>query len=342
MSFSAVSLSHLNTMGLSASANQLVQYPTSVLPDVGAQPIYILGGGSNTVFVEHFHGCVIHPISQDIRYSENQHGWFIEADAGVEWHQLVMQSLQKGIHGLENLALIPGCVGAAPVQNIGAYGVQFADVCDYVECVDLRNGETRRLTAAQCQFDYRYSIFKGELAQHWLVTRVGIRLTKQWQPQLSYRGLTDAFAEAEPSALAICEQVVNTRQAKLPDPAKLGNAGSFFKNPYVSEAQLNALLAEHPNLVHFREGTRWKVAAGWLIDQLGWKGKHYGGAAVHEQQALVLVNRDAATGKDIVGLAWNIQQQVQQVFDITLEPEACLVGQHGMMTLEQAYEITHL
>lgn len=342
MSFSAVSLSHLNTMGLPASANQLVQYPTSAWPELDAQPIYILGGGSNTVFVEHFHGCVIHPVAQTIRYSENQHDWFIEADAGVEWHQLVTQSLQKGIYGLENLALIPGCVGAAPVQNIGAYGVQFADVCDYVECVDLRNGETRRLTAAQCLFDYRYSIFKGELAQHWLVTRVGIRLTKQWQPQLSYRGLTDAFTEAEPSALAIFEQVVTTRQTKLPDPATLGNAGSFFKNPYVSEGQLNTLLAEYPNLVHFREGSRWKVAAGWLIDQLGWKGKHYGGAAVHEQQALVLVNRGEATGKDIVGLAWHIQQQVQQAFAITLEPEACLVGQHGMMSLEQAYEITHL
>ena len=340
---SAVSLSHLNTMGLQASAARLIQYESTPPTLAASEPLYILGGGSNTLFVEPFEGCVVQPVSQSILYSESEHYWQIEVDAGVVWHELVLDSLSKGVQGLENLALIPGLVGAAPVQNIGAYGVQFADLCESVTAVNLRTGEQLQLAAAACQFAYRDSIFKRQLAAEWLVTKVVLKLCKQWQPNLAYGGLQElAELEAEPSASAICQQVIQIRQAKLPDPQQLGNVGSFFKNPYLSESALNQLLIRYPDMVHFREGSRYKLAAGWLIDRLGWKGKRNGGAAVHHKQALVLVNQGGASAQDVVGLAVQIQRQVAEVFGVQLEPEACLVARNGLITLEQAYEITHL
>jgi len=343
VSLSPVSLAHLNTMGLTATAEQLVEFQSDGCFKPDSERHYVLGAGSNTIFVEHFAGTVIHPVSAQIDYLETDSHWLIEADAGVNWHALVLDSLSRGIAGLENLALIPGCLGAAPVQNIGAYGVQFAELCEFVDCLELTTGERFRLSAEQCQFDYRHSLFKTAAARNWLVTRVGIRLPKAWQAKLGYGGLQQALDNQQAATAAqICEQVIAVRQSKLPDPAQLGNVGSFFKNPYVSETQLEQLLAEYPELVYFREGERYKLAAGWLIDRLGWKGKRHGGAAVHDKQALVLVNRQQATARDLVGLAWQIQSQVQQEFAVTLEPEACLVGRDGLINLEQAYEITHL
>jgi UDP-N-acetylmuramate dehydrogenase len=241
----------------------------------------------------------------------------------------VAWALEQGCPGLENLALIPGSVGAAPVQNIGAYGVELADRFDSLDAVDLVTGRTVTLTRQACHFGYRDSVFKQHLAGKSVITHVRLRLPRPWQPVLGYLDLQRRIDETgltEPDAHTVFEWVCAIRRAKLPDPARIGNVGSFFKNPVVSAEQCRDIIGRDPEIVHYplADGSC-KLAAGWLIDACGWKGKSVGRAGVYERQALVLVNRGGATGAEVVTLARAIQESVYGRFGIRLEPEPMIL-----------------
>ncbi|WP_397532619.1 UDP-N-acetylmuramate dehydrogenase [Roseateles sp.] len=332
-----VNLKPYNSFGLPALAHRLVRIRTEAdvrrvvdHPELGRAPKFILGGGSNIVLTRDLDAVVLKIEIPGIRLLEDRSdAWIIEAGAGVAWHELVQWSIDHGYSGLENLALIPGTVGASPVQNIGAYGVELKDRLDSVEVMDLVTGRPALLPASVCRFGYRDSVFKhsdfGGLAGKSVITRVRLRCPKPWVPQLSYLDLARKIEQTgitEPSARQIFDWVCEIRRAKLPDPAVIGNAGSFFKNPVVSEDQCRDIIGRDPGIVHYPmpDGSV-KLAAGWLIDACGWKGKAVGGAAVYEKQALVLVNRGEARGAEVVTLARAIQESVYGRFGIRLEPE---------------------
>jgi UDP-N-acetylmuramate dehydrogenase len=261
--------------------------------------------------------------------AETPQYWVVEAGAGEVWHDFVQWTLAQGWPGLENLALIPGTVGAAPVQNIGAYGVELTDRFDSLDTVDLVTGRTARLDGAMCRFDYRDSVFKRDLAGKSVITRVRVRLPRQWQPVLGYLDLERKVAETgivAPSPRQVFDWVCGIRGAKLPDPAATGNVGSFFKNPVVTPDQCRDIIARDPHVVHYPmpDGS-FKLAAGWLIDACGWKGKSIGGAGVYEKHSLVLINRGEARGAEVVTLARAIQTSVYERFGIRLEPEPVVV-----------------
>jgi UDP-N-acetylmuramate dehydrogenase len=276
---------------------------------------------------------------------DSEKAWIVEAAAGEDWHDFVQWTLDNSWPGLENMALIPGSVGASPVQNIGAYGVELQDRFDALDAIDLATGKTFTLDAAQCAFGYRDSIFKhgpgqtvGDsrsigLAGRALITRVRFRLAKAWKPVLGYLDLEKKMAETgirQPTAQQIFEWVCAIRRSKLPDPAVIGNAGSFFKNPTVTPEQCADIIARDPKVVHYLlDDGRIKLAAGWLIDACGWKGKSVGNAAVYEKQALVLVNKggceNPCTGGEVMTLAKAIQTSVYERFGILLEPEPVVV-----------------
>lgn len=327
------SLRALNTFGLPALAARLVRVRSESEvrrlvddPALGRARKLILGGGSNLVFTRDVDALVVRVEIPGLRVLEQTatHA-IVEVGAGESWHALVRWTLDQGLPGLENLALIPGTVGAAPVQNIGAYGVELKDRFESLDAIDLVTGRTVRLDAAACGFGYRDSVFKRHLAGKSLITRVRLRLPRPWAPVLGYLDLERKVAETgmrHPDARTVFEWVCEIRRAKLPDPDVIGNVGSFFKNPVVSAEQCRDIIGRDPELVHYplSDGSV-KLAAGWLIDACGWKGKTIGNAGVHERQALVLVNRGGATGGEVVTLARAIQESVYGRFGIRLEPE---------------------
>ena len=336
-----VNLRPYNTFGLPATAHRLVRIrePLDVRrvvdhPELGLAPKFVLGGGSNLVLTKDIEAVVLKMEIGGIRLLEERDDAFIvEAGAGVVWHELVQWTVDHGYAGLENLALIPGTVGAAPVQNIGAYGIEVKDRLESVEVVDLVTGRSAQLPASVLRFDYRDSVFKhsdfGGLAGKSVITRVRFRLPKPWVPVIGYLDLERKIQEtgiSAPSARQIFDWVVAIRRAKLPDPAVIGNAGSFFKNPVVTEDQCRDIIGRDPNIVHYPmpDGSI-KLAAGWMIDACGWKGKSVGGAAVYEKQALVLVNKGEARGAEVVTLARAIQESVYGRFGIRLEPEPVVI-----------------
>lgn len=292
-------------------------------------PVLILGGGSNVLFIEDFDGAIILNRIVGISVTEQPGFWHVYAGAGENWHQLIGSLLNQGIYGAENLALIPGCVGSAPIQNIGAYGVELKDLCEYVDTLDLTTGNTSRLLAEECRFGYRDSIFKHEYQNTYVIVGVGLKLSKQWSPKLTYGDL----ALLDPQTVTpqqVFNSVCNTRRMKLPDPSVTGNAGSFFKNPIISADKAQQLKQQYPSCPqYFQDDGSIKVAAGWLIDQCGLKGYELGGAAVHTKQALVLINKNHATGCDIVNLAKYVSQTVHGRFGIMLEPEVRFIGKRG-------------
>ncbi len=336
-----VSLKPFNTFALPALAERLVRITaeSSVRqvvdhPELGRAPKFILGGGSNIVLTRDVSALVLKVEVAGRRLAEERpDAWIVEAGAGENWHELVEWTLAHGWPGLENLALIPGTVGAAPVQNIGAYGVELADRFESLDAVDLVTGRTVTLTRAMCRFGYRDSVFKhadfGGLAGKSVITRVRLRLPRPWVPVLGYVDLERKVYETgvtAPGARQIFDWVCAIRRSKLPDPAAIGNAGSFFKNPVVTPEQCRDIIGRDPEIVHYPlpDGSV-KLAAGWLIDACGWKGKSIGGAGVYERQALVLVNRGRATGGEVVTLARAIQESVYGRFGIRLEPEPVVV-----------------
>ncbi len=332
-----VNLRTLNAFGLPAFAQQLVRVTSDtdvrrVLdhPDLGRAPKLVLGGGSNLIFTRDPQALVMKvEVGGRRLVREKPEAWIVEAGAGENWHAFVAWTLDQGWPGLENLALIPGTVGAAPVQNIGAYGVELAERFESLDTVDLVTGRTVTLDAAMCHFSYRDSVFKQALAGKSVIVRVRFRLPRPWRPVLGYldieRRMHDS-GNAHPDARTLFDWICAIRAAKLPDPALIGNVGSFFKNPVVSPEQCRDIIGRDPEIVHYPlpDGTV-KLAAGWLIDACGWKGKSIGRAGVYERQALVLVNRGGASGAEVVTLARAIQESVYGRFGIRLEPEPVVV-----------------
>lgn len=298
------------------------------LPDLSLTPYYILGDGSNTLFIDHLAPTIIKPNFKGINISETNDSYIVNVGAAENWHDLVCLCLEKGIFGLENLALIPGSVGAAPVQNIGAYAVEFADFCYQVKWFEFSSQTIKSLSNADCHFAYRNSIFKQALYNRGIITEVILSFPKKWQANLSYAGLNELDDNSTP--MQIMEKVVRLREAKLPDPSKLPNAGSFFKNPIVNIEKLNLLKKSYPNMPFYPQAEgQAKLAAAWLIEQTGLKGYSQNGVGVHKNQALVLVNYESSNGKDIAVLAKLVQQKVFAMFDILISPEVRMVTNEG-------------
>ncbi|WMC10252.1 UDP-N-acetylmuramate dehydrogenase [Oceanimonas pelagia] len=333
----AHSLFPFNTFGLRQQADEVVilQHRSQLAALARhSGPRLMVGEGSNLLFTAPFNGQVVVNRLSGIEVTETDDAWRLTVQGGENWHRLVCYCLAHGMPGLENLALIPGTAGAAPIQNIGAYGVEFSRFCEQVESHDWHSGEIHHWPAAECAFGYRDSVFKHG-ARHHLILSITLRLPKAWQPVLGYGPLA-ALGEGA-TAQQVFEQVCATRRAKLPDPAELGNAGSFFKNPKVSRARADALQLAWPGLpVYPAEQGLVKLAAGWLIDQAGLKGTCVGGAAVHEQQALVLVNRGGATAEDVLRLAALVRERVSDRFGVVLEPEVRMIGADGETHLDEA------
>ena len=332
-----VSLKPYNSFSLPAVAGTLVRIASDAdvrgvvdHATLGTAPKFVLGGGSNIILTRDMPQVVLKVEVRGMRLLEERaDAWIVEAGAGETWHDFVAHTLAQGWPGLENLALIPGTVGATPVQNIGAYGVELKDRFESLDAVDLVTGRTVTLRAELCAFGYRDSVFKHSLANRTVITRVRFRLPKPWQPVLGYLDLERKIAETgnhAPSAQQVADWICAIRRAKLPDPAVLGNAGSFFKNPVVTPEQCRDIIGRDPEIVHYPlpDGSV-KLAAGWMIDACGWKGKSVGQAGVYERQALVLVNRGGAIGSEVMLLAGAIQESVYGRFGIRLEPEPLVV-----------------
>jgi UDP-N-acetylmuramate dehydrogenase len=353
-----VSLQPYNTFHIVAKAHTLVRIAheddvRAVLADpaLAASPKFVLGGGSNIVLTGDVKPVVLKMELMGRRVlQDGAKAVLVEAGAGENWHDFVAWTLDQQLYGLENMALIPGTVGAAPVQNIGAYGVELQDRFDSLDAMDLHTGQVFTLNAAQCAFGYRDSVFKhapaavpaGDsgvlplgLKDRAVILRVRFALPKPWKPVLGYADLEKKMAEhacTAPTARQIFDWVCEVRRAKLPDPQHIGNAGSFFKNPTVTPEQCEDIIARDPRVVHYHlPNGSIKLAAGWLIDACGWKGRTMGQAAVYDKQALVLVNRGAgvdgqgATGGEVMTLARAIQTSVYERFGILLEPEPVVV-----------------
>jgi UDP-N-acetylmuramate dehydrogenase len=326
-----------NTLRVAARArwlvtlSELAALPAALTePALAELPWFVLGSGSNVLFVGDYPGVVLHIVADDVRFeSREDDSVHVEAEAGADWDRLVTQSLDAGWAGLENLALIPGLVGAAPIQNIGAYGVELDEFVESVVAWDRVDRVSRVLARADCAFGYRDSRFKRETGR-WIVTHLRLRLARRHELELGYAGVRDELAAMqvdEPTPSIVAAAVRRLRRRKLPDPAQIANAGSFFKNPVVTVDRAMALLASHPGLPVYaqRDGIA-KLSAAWLIEACGWRGRRAGDAGVSERHALVLVNHGAASGAALLALAQQVADTVSDRFDIRLEPEPRIVG----------------
>ncbi len=292
------------------------------------QAYLVLGGGSNVLFNTNFNGLIIHPVMKDITIiDENDEHVWLEAEAGVVWDDLVKYCVSNQWFGLENLSYIPGNVGASPVQNIGAYGVEVKDCIERVKGFYLDSTEPFEIDNAACQFAYRQSIFKTELKHKTLITSVVFKLNKAEKYHLNYGPIREQVEKnGEITLENLRSTIIDVRKSKLPEPDELGNAGSFFKNPIISKEQFTPLQERYNNIPHYQvDENQVKVPAGWLIEQSGWKGKAIGNAAVHNKQALVLVNKGDASGSDILTLAQKIIDDVKTQFGIVIEPEVNII-----------------
>lgn len=327
--FHQISLRTRNSFGVDQQAARLVEFETPedlrTLFAAGIPEKWtVLAGGNNILFTRDYDGVLLTPVARGITLlSDDGDEVRVRADAGVEWDDLVEWAVGRGLWGIENLSLIPGKAGAAPVQNIGAYGCEAKDAIRRVEMYCVETGAMLTLDAAHCGFGYRESVFKHDLKGRVIITAVEIALTHTPRPRLGY-GDVEREVEARGGATLrnIREAICAIRRAKLPDPAVLGNAGSFFKNPVVGAAAAERLLAEYPDMPHYPapEG-RVKLAAGWLIDRAGMKGRRKGAVGVHERQALVLVNHGGATGGEVIAFAHEVQEQVREKFGIEIDTE---------------------
>jgi UDP-N-acetylmuramate dehydrogenase len=329
---SQFSLQSLNSFNIDAMTST-IYFPsnTDELIEVAEQHLtdfYILGDGSNTLFCESQAPVIIKPTFRGIEVNERTEYVDISVACAENWHDFVLFCIENEIYGLENLALIPGSVGAAPVQNIGAYGVEVEQFIDHVSWFDFTSQKVVKYNNALCQFAYRDSIFKRTLNGKGIITHVHFRFPKNWQPVVSYQGLSDLPAPI--TAQNIMQKVIQLRQAKLPDPKQLANAGSFFKNPIVSHECFKSLQQHFSDMPSYpQRNSDVKLAAGWLIEQAGLKGFRQGSVGVHEKQALVLINYDNASGQDIASLAQYIQKEVMLAFGVWLVPEVRFIAQHG-------------
>ena len=331
-----VSLKPFNTLGVEVNARWFAEaHNDADVREALAEaqrlgvPLQVIGGGSNLLLTRDLEVLVLRMLGKGVRVLEEQGGQLlIEAEAGEPWHPFVMWTLEQGLQGLENLSLIPGTVGAAPMQNVGAYGVEIKDRFAGLTALDRKTGELREFQRDECQFDYRDSRFKRE-PDRWLILRVRFLLERAAALHLDYGPVRQRLTEmgiANPSAVDVSSAICSIRSEKLPDPAQLGNAGSFFKNPLVSKALADELRQQYPDLVAYPvAGGQVKLAAGWLIEKAGWKGFREGDAGVHRFQALVLVNYGEASGQEILALARRIQADILARFRVVLEMEPNLL-----------------
>lgn len=330
------SLKSYNTFGIDCKARYFASVASvAQLKEVfGLQihpEIFILGGGSNLLLTGDMDALVIHINLRGISViSETDSEVIIEAKAGENWHEFVKYCIENDLGGVENLSLIPGNVGTAPIQNIGAYGVELKDVFVQCDAVEIVSGKERTFSLDECEFEYRDSVFKNREKGNYVITSVQFRLSKPpHQLNTSYGAISDILNEKniqDPSLEDVSSAVIAIRQSKLPDPAKLGNSGSFFKNPVLSAEAFKQFRSKHPKAPFYEVSpTKFKIPAGWLIEQAGFKGQRYGDAGVHAHQALVLVNYGQAKGKDIWDLAMRIQKKIKEDFDIYIEPEVNVI-----------------
>ncbi len=338
------SLLPYNTFGIQAQARALVTYDSAeellqalhlYHSTYAGLPLLHIGAGSNLLFLTDFPGMVLHSCIGGVTVLGHEgDDVLVRVGAGVEHDAWVARAVASGWHGLENLSLIPGQVGASAVQNIGAYGVEAQDVIERVEGVSLTTGESRSWDNAQCGYGYRSSVFKGPLRGQYAITHVTYRLHRTFQPRLDYGALRSTLQSqgidaSQVTAEQLRQVIIGVRQSKLPDPKVQGNAGSFFMNPVVSREVWHRIQTAYPSAPHYDvDGEHVKVPAGWLIEQAGWKGRALGRAAVHDRQALVLVNRGGATGADILALCDAVRADVRSQFGIDLHPEVNFVGGH--------------
>ncbi len=331
------SLKHLNSFSVEAHARQLLELEseddlqtfTSVHP-FNPDTDLILGGGSNLLFAGDVHGSVIlNRVTGRKIITDSDNEVLIEACGGENWHQLVLWSLEQGLSGIENLSLIPGLAGAAPMQNIGAYGVELADVLDSVQAIELKTGQIHEFKHADCHLSYRDSRFKTMDAGRFLISRIRLRLQRIFTAKLHYAGIGDELLTmdiSKPTAKQVSDAVIRIRQRKLPDPATYGNAGSFFKNPLVDRATADLLAMDFNGLpLYPMDDNKVKLSAAWMIDHCEWKGHHEGDAGVSDQHALVLVNYGNASGRDILDLANAISDSVKRRFGVELQPEPRII-----------------
>ena len=293
------------------------------------EKILIIGEGSNILFTKNFNGLILVNKIKGIQIKKNtEESVFVCVGAGENWHNFVVWSVKNGFSGIENLALIPGLVGASPIQNIGAYGVEVKDFITQVKYIDLTTKKSYLLSNEECEFKYRDSIFKNKLKHKIVITEVIYKLSKKPKLNISYSALKNKIKETTDviSTESILKAVISIRQTKLPDPKKLANSGSFFKNPIVSNSKFKMLKKKFPNIVAYKNSEKdIKIAAGWLIDNAGWKGYRERNCGVHKNQALVLVNYDNATGQDIFNLAQKIKKAIKEKYNVTLEEEVTIL-----------------
>lgn len=328
-----VQLKPYNTFGIEAKAKFFVEVSSiDQLQIILQHPDYqlverlILGGGSNILLTNDFDGLVIKICIKNLEIiKQTDENIWIKSGAGVVWHDLVMFCVNHNYAGIENLSLIPGTVGAAPMQNIGAYGIEIKEVFEELEALEIETGQIRSFDKATCNFGYRESIFKHEAKGKYIILNVTFKLNKQANFHIEYGAIKDTLAEMninEISIKAISDAVIHIRQSKLPNPAEIGNAGSFFKNPEIPKAQFESLRAQFPTIPSYPiNDTMTKVPAGWLIEQAGWKGQRFGNVGVHAKQALVLVNYGGGKGDEIKELSQKIQASVKEKFGISLSAE---------------------
>jgi UDP-N-acetylmuramate dehydrogenase len=330
-----VSLKKHNTFGIDVIAKRFADV-TDVeslkawcTENAGKEKPFLIGGGSNLLLTKDIDAPVLHIAPRGMRIvSEHQGTVIVEAKAGESWHGFVLWTLAQGLCGLENLSLIPGYVGGAPVQNIGAYGVEIKATCESVQAVEIATGAERKFKNGECQFGYRDSVFKHMPLDAFAITSVRFMLSRTFTPRIEYGDITNILSRhgiSNPTARDLSNAIIAIRSSKLPDPAVIGNAGSFFKNPIVTVDVANALIARFENMPRYGAGDKVKLLAGWLIEQSGWKGRRMGAAGVHENHALVVVNHGGATGADIWQLAQAVQADVKSKFGIDLEAEPRVV-----------------
>ncbi len=328
-----VSLKAYNTFGIEVVARYFSTFSSEDelrellnYASLNQLPILVLGGGSNILFTQNFEGLVLHNTIKGIETENTGDATaIVRAGAGEQWHSLVSYAIRHGLGGIENLSLIPGTVGAAPIQNIGAYGAELKDSFEYLEAIRVLDGSAKKFTRQECDFGYRDSIFKTSLKNQYIVTRVALLLHKNALVNTSYGAISSTLAVmnvTQPTIQSVSEAVITIRQSKLPDPQKLGNAGSFFKNPEIAKEQFEELRKTYPLIPFFHSANGLiKIPAGWLIEQCGWKGRVKGRTGVHKDQALVLVNYGDASGLEIKALSDEIRQTVWDKFGIGLIPE---------------------
>ena len=333
-----ISLKKFNTFGIQASAecfsafHNVVELRSALSAYNKMNPagnLFILGGGSNILILKDIKGLVLKNEVPGIeKISEDDTSVLVKAGAGVNWHMFVLYCLENGYGGVENLALIPGSVGASPMQNIGAYGVEIKDVFHSLEALNIRDQGLVTFNRNDCEFGYRDSVFKNKFRNEFVIISVTYRLSKVPKLNISYGAIQQELEKmkvTEMNIRSVAEAVMSIRRSKLPDPVVIGNAGSFFKNPSVSDTQFSLLKEKFPGIAGYKLETGYKVAAGWMIEQCGWKGYRRGDAGCHALQALVLVNYGNAIGKDILDLSEEIISSVRSKFDITLEREVNVV-----------------